>query len=250
MSSPSPYLVASDGMAYVPLDLHGLTAEEAQSIILCEKKANGENAEHQAMFCASLIMSRLIADDARERQDEFTQSLSTFWGYLKDLKLPGEVFKSTGILRYRRINYRDVQAWLEEIPKYSRITKSDEELGILEGDKNTELGAEFQNLQELLAACYCEPYPGFLIEYLQSMRKRHRYMLYKVIAEESDEKQKKKENAYRLRREEEVENLLQSKTTPPWYKKRLARELEPELDVKVRLIRSSRSFCRILRVSA
>lgn len=158
--------------------------------------------------------------------------MSTSWGYLKDLKLPGEVFKSTGILRYRRVQYHDVQAWLEEIPKYSRKTKSDEELGILEEDKYIELGTELRNLQELLAACYSTPNPEFLNEYLGSMYRRHRYMLYKVFAERSDEKEKKKDNAYRLRRKEEVEHLLQSKTTPPWHKKRLAREREPELDVK------------------
>lgn len=232
MSFPSPNLVASDGQPYQPMDLHGLTAEEALSTILCEKKAKGENAEHQAMVCASLIMSRLIIEDSYERHRNSNKCPGLFWRYLKDLKLPGEVFKSTGIQRSRTIRYCELASWLGDVPEYCRKTKSDEELGIHEGDGDIELGTELQNLQKLLAACFCKPDPAFVFEYGRNMEARHRWILSKRDLEKEFEEKKKEQNARRLWWQEEVRQLLQSEKIHRCVKKRLARDLEPELDVK------------------
>lgn len=213
MACISPSLKGIDRTAYHTRDLHGLTPEDARSILLCEADSEGGNPEHRAMVCASLILSRLVSDDAQAGKHELDLSLEHFWTYLMNLELPEGGYSAAAVKRCKRLDYHSSLSFMTEISPYSRKTKTDEELCIHPDDSNHVLGPELELLHKLLVGCYCQPGPSVYPE--------------STIPVPSNGHHKEGYYPKKL-----VDNILKDVRLCPSLRLRLVRVLLPELNVK------------------
>lgn len=212
MASVSPTLKGIDRTAYHTGDLHGLTPEDARSILLCEADSEGGNPEHRAMVCASLILSRLVSDDAQAGKHELDLSLENFWNYLMSLDLPEGGYSAAAVKRCKRLDYHSSLTSMTEISPYSRKTRTDDELCIHPEDSDHELGPELEMLRTLLVGCYCQVGPSVYSD-----------STIPIPSQES------RDGCYPKRL---VDNILKDERLCPSLRLRLVRVLLPELNVK------------------